>query len=256
MKMPVVFLGHGSPLNAITDNEWSQGFRALGSALPTPRAIVAISAHWWVPGSNLTGNELPDTIHDFGGFPQALFDVQYRAKGDPALAKRIALLLPHGEVRLDWGLDHGTWSVLKHLRPHADVPVVQLSLDQRASPEEHVALGARLALLREDGVLIMASGNLVHNLRHAFSAWRTNTLDTPQWASRFDAAVTRTLEQHDGAGLAKLLSTEDGRMAHPTPDHFLPVLYAMGASDRRDAVTFPITGFDMSSLSMRAVQFG
>jgi len=256
MKMPVLFIGHGSPMNAITDNEWSRGFKALGRALPTPKAILAISAHWWGPGTHLTGNESPDTIHDFGGFPPELFAVQYPAKGAPGLAQRIASMLPRADVSLGWGLDHGTWSVLTHLAPAADVPVLQLSLDQRATPEEHLALGARLAPLREDDVLIIGSGNLTHNLRHAFASWRQGIQATPDWAGRFDAEAQRTLEQHDGQALAKLLDSDDGRLCHPTLEHFMPVLYAIGASDRRDTVTFPITGFDMASLSMRTVQFG
>ena len=256
MKMPVLFIGHGSPLNAITENVWSMGLRALGGALPKPKAIISISAHWWVPGTYVTGNESPETIHDFGGFPQELFDVQYPAKGDPRLAEWVASILPHGGLRNDWGLDHGTWSVLTHLRPQADIPVVQVSLDQRATPKEHLALGARLAPLRDEGVLIMGSGNVVHNLRHAFSSWRQGLREVPDWATRFDTEVKLRLEAHDGPGLAKLLETDDGRQSHPSPEHFLPVLYAMGASDRRDTVTFPISGFDMSSLSMRAVQFG
>ncbi len=254
--MPVVFIGHGTPLNAIEDNPWSRAFRALGERLPTPKAIVAVSAHWQVPGWQVTGNEDPKTIHDFGGFPRELFAVQYPAKGAPALATQVAALLPYGQVSLDWGLDHGAWSVLRHLRPKADVPVVQLSLDQRSSPGEHLAVGARLGSLREQGVLVVASGNLVHNLRHAFSSLRQKVTETPAWATRFDAEATRALEQHDGRALAKLLETEDGKMAHPTVEHFLPVLVALGATDRHDSVTFPITGFDMASLSMRAVQFG
>ena len=256
MKMPVLFIGHGSPMNALEDNPWSQAFKKLGAALPKPKAIICVSAHWWSPGTFVTGNEEPETIHDFGGFPQPLFEVQYPAKGDPRLAENLALLLPHTSVRLDWGLDHGAWSVLTHLRPQADVPVLQLSLDQRATADEHLALGARLAGLREEGVLILGSGNLTHNLRHAFSSWRQGITETPPWATRFDADAQTRLEQHDGPGLAKLLATDDGRMCHPTLEHFMPVLYALGASDRRDTVTFPITGFAMSSLSMRAVQFG
>lgn len=256
MKMPVLFIGHGSPMNAITDNEWSRGFKKLGTTLPKPRAVLAISAHWWVPGTFVTGNEAPDTIHDFGGFPEPLFEVQYPAKGDPRLAEQVASLLPHAGVRLDWGLDHGTWSVLTHLRPEADVPVLQLSLDLRATPEEHLALGTRLAVLREEDVLILCSGNLTHNLRHAFSSWRQGVTATPDWAMRFDGDAKARLEQHDGPGLAKLLSSDDGRLCHPTHEHFMPIVYALGASDRRDTVTFPITGFEMSSLSMRAVQFG
>lgn len=255
-RMPVLFIGHGSPMNAIADNVWSRGMRATGAELPTPKAYLVVSAHWFVPGVFVTGDERPETIHDFGGFPDELFAVQYRAPGDVRLAERVASLVGESvsALRTDWGLDHGTWSVLRHLRPAADVPVVQLSLDLRLPPERHLALARGLAPLRDEGVI--GSGNLVHNLRDAFGRARVGDSTTPDWASRFDAAGARALEQHDGAFLARAVATEDGRRSHPTLDHFLPVLYAVGAADERDAVSFPIDGFDLGSLSMRAVRFG
>jgi 4,5-DOPA dioxygenase extradiol len=256
--MPVLFVGHGSPMNAIEDNTWSRGFRELAGLLPRPRAILAVSAHWYVPGTFLTANERPETIHDFGGFPPALDAMQYPAPGDPDLARRVLRLVgeDRAALRADWGLDHGTWSVLVHLLPLADVPVVQLSLDERLPAAAHLAIGRALAPLREEGVLLMGSGNIVHNLRHALTSRQRGETATPEWAARFDRDVAQALEQHDGGFLARSAESDAGRMAHPTPDHYLPLLYAAGASDARDAVRFPVTGFDMTSLSMRAVLFG
>jgi 4,5-DOPA dioxygenase extradiol len=258
VRMPVLFLGHGSPLNAVEDNVWSRGFRALAGLLPRPRAVLAVSAHWYVPGTYLTDNAQPETIHDFGGFPAELYAVRYPAPGDPDLARRVLRLVgeDRAALRTDWGLDHGTWSVLVHLLPRADVPVVQLSLDYRLPAAAHLEIGRALAALREEGVLLMGSGNIVHNLRHAFTSQHRGETATPEWAARFDRDVAGALEQHDGGFLARAVGSDTGRLAHPTPDHYLPLLYAAGASDARDAVRFPVTGFDMTSLSMRAVLLG
>ena len=257
-RMPVLFVGHGSPMNAIEDNAWSRGFRDLAAALPRPKAILSISAHWYVEGTFTTADARPETIHDFGGFPEALYRIEYPAPGDPALAKRVVELV--GERRAspsaEWGLDHGTWSVLVHLRPAADVPVVQLSIDGRLPPAEHLAIGRTLAPLRDEGVLVMGSGNAVHNLRHAFSAGRRGDAETPDWARAFDEEIARGLSRHDGDALVGALASEAGRLSHPTPDHYLPLLYAAGASGSEDPVRFPITGFDMSSLSMRSAILG
>ncbi len=257
-RLPVLFVGHGNPMNAVEDNVWSRGFRTLAGLLPKPRAILCVSAHWYVTGTYVTGEERPETIHDFGGFPPELYAMRYPAAGDPALAKRIRKLVgeDRAAVRTDWGLDHGTWSVLVHLRPGADVPVLQLSIDYRLSAAQHLEIGRALAPLREEGVLLMGSGNIVHNLRHAFTAMHRGETATPDWAARFDADVAAALEQHDGGFLARAAQGEAARLAHPTPDHYLPLLYAAGATDARDAVRFPVTGFDMASLSMRAVLFG
>lgn len=257
-RMPVLFVGHGSPMNAVEENAWSRGFQALAGLLPRPRAILSVSAHWFVPGTHLTGNERPETIHDFGGFPRELFEVRYPAPGDVALARRVAGLLGErrASLRADWGLDHGTWSVLLHLFPAADVPVVQLSIDARRDPPGHLALGRALAPLRDEGVLVMGSGNITHNLRHALTSSARGDRSTPAWAVAFDASVALAAERHDGDHLARAVESETGRMCHPTLDHFLPLLYAAGAADARDAVRFPITGFDLASLSMRAVLYG
>jgi 4,5-DOPA dioxygenase extradiol len=256
--MPVLFVGHGSPLNAVEDNAWSRGFRDLAGLVPPPRAVLAVSAHWYVPGTFLTVNARPETIHDFGGFPPALYAMQYPAPGDPDLAKRVLRLVGEDRagLRSDWGLDHGTWSVLVHLLPRADVPVVQLSLDYQLPAETHLEIGRALAALREEGVLLMGSGNIVHNLQHAFTSARRGETATPEWAVRFDGDVAQALEQHDGAFLARCVDSDTGRTAHPTPDHYLPLLYAVGASDAHDAVRFPVTGFDLTSVSMRAVLLG
>jgi 4,5-DOPA dioxygenase extradiol len=257
-RQPVLFVGHGSPMNAIEENRFSQGFRRLAGLLPRPRAILAVSAHWYGEGLHLTSQRTPPTIHDFSGFPEPLYRVRYPAPGSPELAERVvALLGPRGAtLRDDWGLDHGTWSVLVHLRPAADVPVVQLSLDATLSPAQHLEAARALAPLRDEGVLILASGNVTHNLRHALSAAATGNLTTPPWAAAFDADVARAVEQRDHAWLTGALATEAGRASHPWPDHYLPILYAVGASDPAEPVQFPVTGFDLASLSMRSFLIG
>ncbi len=257
-RMPLLFVGHGSPMNALEDNTWSRGFRALAALLPpAPRAILAVSAHWYVPGTFLTADERPKTIHDFYGFPPPLYEIRYPAPGAPDLARRVlALLDERAAPSTEWGLDHGTWSVLHWLRPAADVPVVQLSLDRRLAPAAHLELGRSLAALRDEGVLVLGSGNVTHNLRHAFGAYERGDTATPAWAASFDADVAAALAQHDHAFLARALEGDAGRLAHPTPDHYLPLLYVAGAATREDAVTFPLEGFDMGSLSMRAVLVG
>jgi 4,5-DOPA dioxygenase extradiol len=242
-------------MNAIEENEWSRGFSALASLVPPPAAILAVSAHWESDGTFTTLDDPPSTIHDFGGFPPELYAMRYPAPGDPALAMRAAGLAG-GSAASGRGLDHGTWSVLHRMYPAANVPVVQLSLDVRATTGEHLALGRALAPLRDEGVLLLASGNLTHDLRDAFGRLRRGDLTTPDWAARFDANVTRALEVRDEAWLVRALETEDGRRAHPTAEHYLPILYAAGASNRGDAVRFPMAGFDLGSLSMRAALFG
>lgn len=264
-RAPVLFLGHGSPLNAIEDNRWSQGFRAIGEDLAPPRAVLSISAHWWTSGTLLTADAKPKTIHDFGNFPQELFEVRYPAPGHPDLAQRVAQLIERSSdgapraARLSeaWGLDHGTWSVLKHVFPEADVPVVQLSLDKHKSPAEHARLGRSLSELRAEGVLILGSGNVTHNLPDAAQRRSQGIADAPEWARAFDGDVAELIEQREGDRLAELWP--DGphaRQAHPHPDHWLPLLYAQAAADDADEVRFPTGGFDWGSLSMRSVRWG
>ena len=253
--MPVLFIGHGSPMNAIEDNPWSRGWHALAEKLPRAKAILCVSAHWYVAGTFLTEEAAPRTIHDFGGFPEELYQVQYPAPGDPALAQR-AQKLTNGVLSHEWGLDHGTWSVLVRMYPKADVPVVQLSIDGRLPPQAHVAMGRALQPLRDEGVLILGSGNMTHNLRHAFTAYRRGDTTKPDWAVQFDADAVKALQAHDTDALAKLSLTDHGRLSHPTPDHWYPMLYAAGAADANDRVSFPTDGWDMGSLSMRSALFG
>jgi 4,5-DOPA dioxygenase extradiol len=258
-RTPVLFVGHGSPMNAIEDNRWSRGFAALREQIPRPAAILAISAHWFVGGTYVTGSAHPETIHDFGGFPEALYEIDYPSPGNVDLAQRVRDLLGPARASLSnaWGLDHGVWSVLRRMYPRADVPVIQLSIDRRLDPPQHYTLGRALAELRNDRVLIVASGNVVHNLRDAFGRMRTGSRETPDWARRFDEEVKQAIERHDGDRLLSLWpSSGDGRLAHPTPDHWLPLLYAFGAADEDDRVRFPIEGFDWGSISMRTILLG
>ena len=260
--MPVLFVGHGTPMNIITDNRWSRGFASLASLVPRPAAILAISAHWFSDGTLVTANKRPPTIHDFGGFPPALYEIEYPAPGRVALAERVRGLIGADRAALndEWGLDHGTWSVLRWMYPGADIPVIQLSIDYRAEPAGHLELGRSLTALRDEGVLILGSGNVTHNLADAGMRRQTGSTETPPWAARFDEAVARIALEHDAAGLLKLWpDSEDGRLSHPTPDHFFPLLYAFGASETSevaDLVSFPIEGFDLGSLSMRSILFG
>ena len=264
-REPVLFLGHGSPLNAIEDNRWSRGFRAVGEQLERPRAVLSISAHWWTSGTLLTADTQPKTIYDFGHFPQELFEVRYPAPGSPDLARRVVELLdrqsaepePAAQLSAAWGLDHGTWSVLKHVLPDANVPVVQLSLDKHKSPAEHARLGRALGELRSEGVLILGSGNITHNLPDAAQRRSSGAVEPPPWTRAYDDHVTALIEQRDGQGLARLWPEgEHARQAHPHPDHWLPLLYAQAAADDGDAIAFPTDGFDWGSLSMRSVRWG
>jgi 4,5-DOPA dioxygenase extradiol len=253
-RMPVVFFGHGSPMNAIEDNRYVRAWRALGAELPRPRAILAISAHWYVPATLVTANEHPRTIHDFGGFPRELYAVQYPAPGDLDLAGRVTELLAAFNAEGDerWGLDHGTWSVLCHVYPKADVPVVQLSIDETLEPGLHFEIGTLLQPLRDEGVTIVASGNVVHNLE-AF-AWGRHAIQTFDWAQRFETQARELLALRNFDPLIDYGSLgEDARLSAPTPDHYLPLLYAMGATDERDRISFPIDGIDGGSVSMLSV---
>jgi 4,5-DOPA dioxygenase extradiol len=259
VRMPVLFVGHGSPMNVIEDNAWSRGFESLRGIVPTPKAILAISAHWFVPGTYLTGDERPKTIHDFSGFPRALYEINYRAPGKVDLARHVRGMLGEGRAALtsDWGLDHGTWSVLRWMYPEADIPVVQLSIDRRLDINQHFDLARQLSALREEGVLILGSGNVVHNLRDAFGNMQSGSTGTPRWAETFDDRVKETTVQRDTKSLLALWpDTDEGRMAHPSPDHWLPFIYAYAASDERDSVRFPAEGFDLGSISMRSALFG
>ncbi len=254
---PVLFIAHGSPMNALGGTPWSEAIGRLGGTLRGVTAIAALSAHWYLPARRVASAAHPRTIHDFSGFPRELHDITYPAPGDPALAERIVALLG-SDAALDpqQGFDHGVWSVLRHLVPDHRFPVVPISIDRRCTPAQHIACGRTLAALRSQGVLLVCSGNITHNLGHAMQALRTGSEVIPPWASRFDAAVAAAAKAHDADALARLLETPDGRLAHPSEDHLLPLLYALGASGSGDAVSFPTEGFELASLSMRSIRFG
>lgn len=255
--MPVIFFGHGNPMNAVLQNRYTDSWSAVGQAIPRPRAILAISAHWYIPQTGVTVSTSPRTIHDFGGFPPELYRVQYPAPGDPELAKRVQHLLAPTPVRLDdsWGLDHGTWSVLCHVYPRAEIPIVQLSIDETQPPEFHYDLARRLAPLREEGVLIAGSGNLVHNL-HAY-AWGKHIVDPFDWAVRFEDQVRQMLLAGEHKPLVRYDALgKDALLSIPTPDHYLPLLYCIACRQSGDTVRFPVEGVDGGSVSMLTVEIG
>lgn len=255
-RMPAAFIGHGSPMNALELNRFSCAWRAFGQRTPRPRAILVVSAHWYVNSTAVTAMPQPRTIHDFYGFPPALFQVQYPAPGDPRLAEEIAELVKPTYVGLDpdsWGVDHGTWSVLVHMFPEANIPVVQLSIDLRRSFDEHLALGARLSALRDRGVLIVGSGNIVHNLR----ALQWNAPDFGyDWAQRFDDAA-RALLLERPSDIPSLSEQADFGMSAPTPDHFIPLLYLAGLASVADGPAVELVGgCALGSISMTSYTLG
>ncbi|HEX5961527.1 MAG TPA: 4,5-DOPA dioxygenase extradiol [Rhodanobacteraceae bacterium] len=255
--MPTVFFGHGNPMNALRANAWTRGWNAIGQRLPRPRAVLSVSAHWYLPGTALTAVTRPRTLHDFGGFPRELFEVQYPAPGDLDLVRRVRELLQPLEVRADvaWGLDHGTWSVLRHVFPDADVPVVQLSIDETQPPAFHYGLGRSLRPLRDEGILVIGSGDVVHNL-HAY-AWGRHPVEPFDWALRFEAKARELIVQGNHQALVDYESLgRDAELSIPTPDHYLPLLYVLGAGAPVEAVTFPVEGMDGGSISMLSVQLG
>jgi 4,5-DOPA dioxygenase extradiol len=255
--MPAIFFGHGNPMNALAQNGYTQAWNAIGSEIPRPKAILSISAHWYVPNTAVTAMDAPRTIHDFGGFPRELFEFAYPAPGEPALAARVRDLLEPCDVEMDrqWGLDHGTWSVLCHVFPQADVPVVQLSIDETQPPEFHYRAGKSLAPLRDENILVIGSGNIVHNL-HAY-AWGRHPAEPFDWAVRFDQRVRELLVAGDMEPLVDYESLgRDALLSAPTPDHYLPLLYIAGMRDAADRVTFPVAGMDGGSISMLTVRFG
>lgn len=257
-KMPLLFIGHGSPMNAIQENSFVQGFRELGENIQTPHAILCISAHWETKGTYVTAMENPKTIHDFGGFPQALFDVQYPALGSPTLAKQTQHMVQQAEVGLDdhWGLDHGTWSVLRHIYPMANIPVIQLSLDYTKPAQYHYQLAQELSGLRKKGILIIGSGNMVHNLRMVD---RNRFKGEPfgyDWALEANAKMKSLILKEDFQSLIDYEKQGKAfQLAIPTPEHYLPLIYTLALKDKDDSVEFfndaPIGG----SLSMTSVQF-
>jgi 4,5-DOPA dioxygenase extradiol len=263
-KLPVLFLGHGSPMNALEDNEFTRGLRRLGERLrqlapPLKiRSILGISAHWQTEGSWVLPEERPRTIHDFYGFPKELYTLEYPAPGSPELAGLIQRTVGSRAVRPDpglWGFDHGLWSVLRHLFPEADVPVTQLSLDLLSPASEHLALGGELRPLRDQGVLLVASGNIVHNLREL--RWEPEA-PSEDWAIAFQAWVRERLERRELAPLVhdRFEEAPGGRLSVPTPDHFLPLLYALGASEASDPLRIEHEWIQNGSISMLSLSFG
>jgi 4,5-DOPA dioxygenase extradiol len=256
-RLPAIFFGHGNPMNALLTNEYTLAWKQIGESVERPRAILSVSAHWFVPETGVTIATAPRTIHDFGGFPSALYDLRYPAPGDPQLARRLQTMLAPLPVKLDesWGIDHGTWSVLRHVYPEADVPVVQLSIDETQPPSFHYEIGRRLAELRDDGVLIVGSGNIVHNL-HAYS-WGRHAPEPYDWAIRFEEQARQMLLASEHKPLIHYDSLgRDAGLSIPTPDHFLPLLYVIATAQKDDRVTFPVQGVDGGSISMLAVQVG
>lgn len=253
-RMPVLFVGHGNPMNAIEDNTYHKSWQAIGKALPRPHAILSISAHWLTKGTKVTGMSQPKTIHDFGGFPQKLFDQQYPAPGTPEFANLTKELVTYSHIQTDdsWGLDHGTWSVLLPMYPMADIPVYQLSLDYDQPPAYHYEIGKQLNKLRDKGVLIIGSGNLVHNLGQIDWSGGNKVYD---WAREFDTKFTDWMNKGDHKSILdyqKILG-RTAMMAHPTYDHLLPLFYILGLQQKGEHITYFNDQFDMASISMRSM---
>jgi 4,5-DOPA dioxygenase extradiol len=253
--LPAIFFGHGNPMNAVLTNSYTEGWRGIGADIPKPETILAISAHWFVPETAVTINGAPRTIHDFGGFPRELYNVQYPAAGAPELARRVQAMLAPLPVKLDssWGLDHGTWSVFRHVYPNADIRVVQLSIDETAA--SHFEIGRNLATLRGEGILIVGSGNLVHNL-HTY-AWGRHTPAPYDWAIRFEQTAKDLMLSGNYQRLIDYESLgRDAMLSIPTPDHYLPLLYVIATRQDGEAITFPVEGVDGGSISMLTVRVG
>ena len=259
IKHPVLFIGHGSPMNGIEDNEFSQTWAKMGQEIQKPKAVLVISAHWLTKGTHITAMDNPKTIHDFGGFSQALFDVEYPAKGNPELAKATKSLIHTTDVGLDhdWGLDHGTWTVVRHMYPNADIPVLQLSIDYNQPPQYHYDLAKQLASLRKKGVLIIGSGNMVHNLRMV--AW--NKINEPNygfdWAIEMDSIFKDKITDKDHKALINYETlNKASKLAIPTPDHYFPLLYTLGLQDEKDETSFFNDKMVGGSLNMTSVKIG
>jgi len=253
--MPAIFFGHGNPLNAIQHNQYTDAWTALGRSIPRPKLILSISAHWYLPGTFVTATSTPRTIHDFGGFPPELYRIKYPAPGAPDLAKQVVELLGLGTLDYEWGLDHGTWSVLCHVFPEAEIPVVQLSIDETQPPQFHYEMGGRLIPLREENVLVIGSGNLVHNL-HAY-AWGQHPVEPFDWAVRFESEVRAQLLARNHKPLVEYdVLGKDALLSVPPPEHYLPLLYVIGLQQSDDEVTFPVHGVDGGSISMLTVRIG
>ncbi len=251
-KMPALFVGHGNPMNAVEDTEFSRAWANIGQSLPRPKAVLCVSAHWETVGTKVTAMAKPRTIHDFAGFPRQLFDVQYAAPGSAELAKLVQEIVTGFQIDLDyeWGIDHGAWSVLCRMFPKADIPLIQLSLDRNKTPEQHYELGKALYVLRQKGVLIVGSGNIVHNLRTL--TWNDNALD---WAVAFDEEIKRLILMQDHKAIINYLAL--GQMASlsvPTSEHFLPLLYILALQEAQDSIEFFTEKVTLGSISMLSVK--
>jgi|ERR1035437_922229 4,5-DOPA dioxygenase extradiol len=253
--MPAIFFGHGNPMNALSRNAWTDAWAEIGRSFARPKAILCVSAHWYIPDLAVTAMPNPRTIHDFGGFPRELFEYNYPSPGSTELAARVAELLDN-KVVMDtarWGLDHGTWSVLCHVYPQADVPVVQLSINETEPTDRHYEIAQNLTPLRDDGVLIIGSGNIVHNL-HTY-AWGKHDVEPFEWAVRFEQEARKLMLNGVHEPLVRYETLgKDALLAVPTPDHFLPLLYVLAQQQEGDEVSFPVEGFDGGSISMLSVQ--
>ena len=255
--MPAIFFGHGNPMNAIGQNGYTDAWAEIGRSIPRPKAILCVSAHWYIPAVAVTAMPKPRTIHDFGGFPRELFEVEYPAPGSPELAVRVQELMGDGVIADDrhWGLDHGTWSVLVHVFPEADIPVVQLSINEAETAAFHYQTAKRLSALRDEGVLVIGSGNLVHNL-HTY-AWGRHNVDPFDWALRFEDKARELILADDHEPLIEYESLgRDAMLSAPTPDHYLPLLYILALKRDGESVSFPVEGFDGGSISMLTVRLG
>lgn len=258
VKMPVLFVGHGSPMNGIEENEFSLYWKKLATEIEKPKAVLCISAHWLTKGTFITAMENPPTIHDFGGFPQALHEVQYPAKGSPILAQKTAELITSTNVGLDhdWGLDHGTWTVVRHMYPNADIPVLQLSIDYHQPAEYHYALAKQIASLRKKGVLIIGSGNMVHNLR--MIAWeKINDFYGFDWALEMNDIFKKKIEANDHSALIHYETLHSAaKLAIPTPDHYYPLIYTLALKEEKDTIQFFNDKAMAGSLTMTSVRIG
>jgi 4,5-DOPA dioxygenase extradiol len=257
--MPVLFVGHGSPMNGIEDTAFSRRWTKMAKEIPTPKAVLVVSAHWFTKGTRITAMDFPKTIHDFGGFPKELFDVQYPAPGNPVLAKETKALIHSTQVELDhdWGLDHGTWTIIRHMYPEANIPVLQLSIDYTKDPQYHYDIAKELYGLRKKGVLIIGSGNMVHNLRMV--AWdKLNEQEYAyDWATKMNNKFKELIENGDHKPLVNFSSLgKEALLAIPTPEHYLPLMYTLGLKGKKDNISFFNDKAVGGSLTMTSVKFG
>lgn len=254
LRMPALFLAHGNPMNALANNGFTRALARLAAELPRPEAVMIVSAHWLTRGTHVLTASNPRTIHDFGGFPEPLYEVQYPAAGAPAFAEMVRELAPEVVADDKWGLDHASWAVLRHMWPAADIPTFELSVDMTAPPQDHWELGQRLAPLRERGVLVAGSGNIVHNLADA--DWEPDA-EPRSWTEEFDQWIAAALGRRDADSLVHYEKAgAAARLAVPTNDHYLPLLYPAAMSGSDDEISFPYTGIEMGTMSMRCVRFG